>query len=588
MKSSEKLIKISFFIALIIIIFSGAKAYKTTTDFAKSSSLLLHTYRVNVELEQILSYLKDAETGHRGYIVTADSLYLEPYLTSRDQINNSFAELKELTKDNNFQQKNLRELNVLINQRLSNFEKTSRFVLKNDLQSTDFKTIFLEGKTIMDFIRTKIAEMVEYENNLLEERENSFISSLSLAPNFLLALIVISIILILLSYIQISNDVKTLKRKNEELEVFKKSAKQSEIVSRHGSWIWNIKKNTFQYSDNLYRLLGEEPQSFEPTIENFMKYVHPEDLEELQNEVNKMLVEENLPFIHYRIIQKNGQIKYLKAYGQAINLDEEKQVIGTTTDVTDEIESFKILQERNLELIRNNEELSAFNHVASHDLQEPLRKIQTFLSRLIEKESHNLSETGKTYIDKIENASSRMRSLINDLLQFSRTNKAEKVLKLSDINEIFENSLQDLAEVIEESNAKIKADNFPKIKVIPFQMQQLFSNLIGNSIKYQKENSVPEIEITYKKINSKQDNRLSEENFSKYHKFTFIDNGIGFDNEYAEKIFILFNRLHNKNNFSGTGIGLSICKKIIENHRGYIFAKGKKGVGATFEVFIPA
>ena len=180
-----------------------------------------------------------------------------------------------------------------------------------------------------------------------------------------------------------------------------------------------------------------------------------------------------------------------------------------------------------------------------------------------------------------------MRSLIDDLLQFSRTNKSEKVFENADFNELLENSKQDLAQVIETKKATITNEELPVTLAIPFQIQQLFTNLINNSLKYSKTETNPEIKITSSIIKAIDENLLPKKDTTKYYKITFKDNGIGFDNEYAEKIFVLFNRLHNKDEYTGTGIGLSICKKIVENHKGYIFADGTLNVGATFTIFIP-
>ena len=295
-----------------------------------------------------------------------------------------------------------------------------------------------------------------------------------------------------------------------------------------------------------------------------------------------------LPYIYYRVVHKNGNIKHLKAYGKSLVNDEDETVLlGTTADITDEIISFKVLEERNAELERNNKELSSFNYVASHDLQEPLRKIQTFLSRLEDEEVDKLSPKGIRYIDRIKNAATRMRLLIDDLLQFSRSNKADKVFEDSNINLIFEAAKQDLAEVISAENAIITSDAFPSMKVIPFQIQQLFVNLLGNAIKYKAEGVIPKIEITHQVVEADKEDGITKPKNQFYHKLVFTDNGIGFDNTYAEQIFTLFNRLHNKDEYSGTGIGLSICKKIVENHKGYITAKGEPNKGATFTVFLP-
>ena len=241
----------------------------------------------------------------------------------------------------------------------------------------------------------------------------------------------------------------------------------------------------------------------------------------------------------------------------------------------------------NLELERNNKELSAFNYAASHDLQEPLRKIQTFISRLEEKEADKFSDSGHQYLERIKSASSRMRLLIDDLLQFSRTNKPDKKFVVADLNELLENAKQDVAITILEKKAQITSDTLPKAAVIAFQIQQLFLNLLSNSLKYSKTDKVPIIQINYSKVMAKEEPHLIKASKSDYHKITFTDNGIGFDQKYAEKIFDLFNRLHNKQDYSGTGIGLSICKKIIENHRGFIFAKGEINVGSVFTVYLP-
>lgn len=246
----------------------------------------------------------------------------------------------------------------------------------------------------------------------------------------------------------------------------------------------------------------------------------------------------------------------------------------------------KIAEDRNRELEASNKELQAFNYVASHDLQEPLRKIQTFISRLIDKDLQSLSSNGQQYLLKIQDSTERMRSLIDDLLQFSRANRSEKVFEKTNFNILLENSKQDLAQVIETKKATIISNNLPETNAIPFQIQQLFTNLINNSLKYSREDVAPIIKIHSSLIENNED-KISKNEKTKHYKITFEDNGIGFDNEYAEKIFVLFNRLHNKEEYSGTGIGLSICKKIVDNHKGYIFAKGDPDKGAIFTIYFP-
>lgn len=586
--SSSWFVKVIFVVSLFAIIFIAGLGYKHITNLSKSTDLVIHTYKVNVELEQILSYLKDAETGQRGFIITQDSLYLEPFLKGRIKVNNSFAELKYLTADSPEQQENLKELSALIDRKLDNLEIASNYAANRQTNLTRFKDVFQEGKNYMGAIRNKLNYMISIENDLLKLRNEEYQSDVKFTPVFLYSLILLTLVLMYGAYAKINSDIDKLKKSNQQLAVFKEATKQSEIINKHGSWRWNVEEDTFQFSDNLFRLLGEEPNSFEESIDNFMQFVHPEDIDKLSAQVEKMKKEKDLPFIVYRVLHKNGTIRYLKAYGKStVNSEGHTQLLGTTTDITDEIDHYETLKKRNQELELNNKELQAFNYVASHDLQEPLRKIQTFLSRLEDKEQDNLSESGKKYVERIHAAAVRMRLLIDDLLQFSRTNKSDEVLKKSNITKLLEDAQQDLAEVILSKNATITVDKIPDMRVIPFQIQQLFGNLLGNSLKYSKKDLDPVITITYAQVNSKDEERLSKASFEEYHKIIISDNGIGFDQEYADKIFSLFSRLHSKNEYSGTGIGLSICRKITDNHRGFIFAKGDPNVGATFIIYLP-
>lgn len=581
-------IKIVFVVSLFLTLFVAGLGYKHITNVSESQSLVTHTYKVNVQLEQILSYLKDVETGQRGFIITQDSSYLESFFKGRGNINNTFAELKALTKNNLEQQNNLKELNVLINNRLNNFELASKYALKDQTDLLKFKNVFFDGKQMMDAIRVQLNMMISLVNEKLERRQKAHQSTTKFTPIFLFGLVLLTLLLLYVAYAKINRDFESLKVTNQKLEIFKESTNQSEIINKHGSWRWDVEEDEFYFSDNLFRLLGEKPNSFEHTIANFMKFVHPEDSQLLATQVEQMKENKDLPFIRYRVIHKDKSIRYLKAYGKSIvNQEGAQQLLGTTTDITDEIDYLNTLEQRNQELELNNKELAAFNYVASHDLQEPLRKIQTFLSRLEDKEADSFSDSGKKYMERINVAATRMRLLIDDLLQFSRTNKSDEVLVKSNINTIIEDAQQDMAEAIVTENASISVAKIPEMNVIPFQIEQLFSNLINNSLKYRLKDKAPNITISYSLIHKEKDTRLLNALNDSYHKIIFKDNGIGFEQEYAEKIFTLFSRLHNKDEYSGTGIGLSICKKIIDNHLGYIFAKSEPNKGAEFNIFLP-
>ena len=585
---SEIFLRIIFLISLFVILVVGGFTYKHISNLTNSTKLVVSTLKVNVELEHLMSFLRSAESGQRNYIVTNDTLFLKPYLNSIEKINNSFFQIKSLTKINDEQQENLVILNTLIDTLFSNFSVTNDLFEKDETDTEAFKSLIFEEKIIMDTIRQQVNEMINLANYLLSIRQKDYQSDLQFTPLFFYLVLLVMIVLIIIIYYKITIDFNNIKAKNDQLLIFNESTNQSEIIGNHANWAWDIDTNRFTFSDNHYRLLGEEPQSFEATLNNFLKFVHPEDVDKLTTDLQKMTDVEELPFIYYRIIQKNGSIKHVKAYGKAFySKDGKKRLLGTTSDISDEIENVIALEERNLELERNNKELSAFNYAASHDLQEPLRKIQTFISRLEEKEALKFSDSGHQYLERIKSASTRMRLLIDDLLQFSRTNKPEKEFVIADLNELFENAKQDVVEIILDKKAQITCETLPKIPVIEFQMQQLFLNLLSNSLKYSKKNTAPIIKIGYSEVKAIDEPELIKATKSNYHKITFTDNGIGFKQKYAKTIFDLFNRLHNKQDYSGTGIGLSICKKIMDNHKGYIFAKGEINVGSVFTVYLP-
>lgn len=569
-------------------VYIASITFKHIDQLSKSYNLVTNTYKVNLELEQIISHLKDAETGNRGYTITKDSVYLIPFIQAREKVNNSFIILQKLTKGNEVQQSNLKQLYLHINKRFVNFSETQLLVEKGQSRSKEFFESFMEGKLCMDQIRSQVNKMMAIENEMLSKRENINSDYIRNTPNFIYLLMLFTLGLIVLAYFKVNTDFKRIKYKNSQLSVFQELSNQAEIVSKSGSWFWDVQNQKYYYSDNLYRLFGEIPQSFEPTSDNFFTFVHPEDVEYVSTKINKMIETNTLEDLQCRIITKTGEVKYIRNFGKImVDSSGNEKLIGTISDITAEQESFRILEEKNHELEQNNKELSAFNYVASHDLQEPLRKIQTFISRLEEKELEHFSDIGKQYFERIKNAASRMRLLIDDLLQFSRTNKDEKVFEFSDLNELLENAKQDVAEIINEKKAEITNDKLPVLNVISFQIQQLFLNLISNSLKYSKENVAPIITIEYKKIKASDEKILHNSSKDQFHKITFTDNGIGFEQEYAERIFVLFSRLHEKDEYSGTGIGLSICKKIIENHKGYIFAFGTPGEGSVFTIYLP-
>lgn len=235
------------------------------------------------------------------------------------------------------------------------------------------------------------------------------------------------------------------------------------------------------------------------------------------------------------------------------------------------------IQQKTDELARSNKELEHFASIASHDLQEPLRKVMTFGERLKEKYEKELGETGKDYLHRMQQAAKRMSQLIQDLLQFSRVSRQKRSFETVNLSEITRDVLTDLETRLLQSGGRVEIWNLPTVKADSLQMRQLFQNLISNALKYHKKEEPPRIKIWSPPVDSGGDVEIR-----------FQDNGIGFNEKYADRIFQPFQRLHTRSEFEGTGMGLTICQKIVSLHGGKISARSEPGNGATFIVRLPS
>jgi PAS domain S-box-containing protein len=267
--------------------------------------------------------------------------------------------------------------------------------------------------------------------------------------------------------------------------------------------------------------------------------------------------------------------------------DDNNNVIGfskVTRDLTERKESEDRLRDYTQELESQNQELEQFAYVASHDLQEPLRKIQTF-SEIIHKNLQN-AEVVQKYLEKVDSSAKRMAELIKSVLNYSRLSKDGHQTTDVALDSILKNVTQDFELLIQEKNAVIESEPLPVVKGVSLHLHQLFANLIGNSLKFTVRN--PVIKISSREVRRGQIlNNPSSLKGTNYLEVVFSDNGIGFDQQFEKQIFTMFQRLHGKHEYSGTGIGLAICKKIMENHGGYITARSQEGKGATFYVYFP-
>jgi hypothetical protein len=328
--------------------------------------------------------------------------------------------------------------------------------------------------------------------------------------------------------------------------------------------------------------------------------IHPDD-KAVSKAVYQKAYAEGEPF-RYEVRLKNSQGEFRWHYSIAEPVRDEKgkviKWVGSLSDVhdqktlTEKLEKLvadrtRELAEANEGLQRSNEDLQQFAHVASHDLKEPVRKVWTFCGRLKEELGKNISERAATYLSKIEGASVRMYSMIDGVLLYSSLNALEQTKELIDLEELMGNIQSDLEVLIVKKEATFKYSNLPSLEGSSILIYQLFYNLVNNSLKFAKEGVPPVIEFFAERATAEELIKAGLNDKRHYVKLLLRDNGIGFGNEEAKKIFGTFTRLHSKDKYEGTGLGLSLCRKIVERHGGAIWAEGKEGEGATFTVLLP-
>lgn len=242
---------------------------------------------------------------------------------------------------------------------------------------------------------------------------------------------------------------------------------------------------------------------------------------------------------------------------------------------------YRLLSEQ---LQQANSELENINWISTHDLQEPLRKIQVFSSRLGSKlREHDVSPVIMHDMERMSDAATRMQSLVNDIHSYSKFNHQDLELRPVVLDEILDEVLIDLKEELADGRLQLSREALPSINGEPFLLRQLFANLLRNALKFHKPDSGSDMQILCRVVNSPE----PDSDITEYYRISFIDNGIGFGNEFAETIFGIFKRLHSQSEYRGTGIGLAICRKIMQRHHGMITAEGEEGVGATFHLYFP-
>ncbi len=328
---------------------------------------------------------------------------------------------------------------------------------------------------------------------------------------------------------------------------------------------------------------------------NSLDFVRQEDWKQVKSDFALVVASPQILVREYHFRHKNGSWLVLESITKTIN-DEANNISGVLfnlRDVTERRDVENKLRAFTVKLERSNRELQDFAYVASHDLQEPLRKVQAFGDRLERKCAEQLSVEGRDYVDRMRNAAGRMQNLINDLLTFSRVSTKTQPFKTADLRKIANEVVSDLEVRIEQTNGIVEIGELPTIDADPLQIRQLLQNLIGNALKFHRQDAAPVVKVYAQTLLPTGASFLLEGEEiqtgigEKFCRLVVEDNGIGFDEKYLDRIFTVFQRLHGRTEYEGSGIGLAVCRKIVERHSGHITANAKPGAGATFYIDLP-
>jgi PAS domain S-box-containing protein len=388
----------------------------------------------------------------------------------------------------------------------------------------------------------------------------------------------------------IAQDITNYRKNEDEVKAVRGLIEETEELLQHGSWTYTIDDQKITWTKGLYQLFEFDEKELPAITYNFyVDLVSAEDIASFENAL-KNAINTKSGFEHeYQVKTKTGASKIVSTKAKVVTdaKGDPLKIVGITRDIT-LLRNFERDRERSIrELNRSNKELEEFAYIASHDLQEPIRKISTFGERLKAKFLDRLGTDGVLYLERIMASAENMRTLIDNLLEFSRTTRSSHAFEWISLQDIITNVKTDLELKIEETNASIVSVALPQLEAVASEMKQLFNNLLSNAIKFRDANAAPIIKITSGKTTKTEKEKHHLPIDKEFFKIQVNDNGIGFEEEYADRIFQIFQRLHGKAEYPGSGIGLAICKKIVDNHNGIMYAESKPGTGATFVVILP-
>ena len=558
------------FLLLIVVTIINRRSFNSMRDYTRAVD---HSREVVNSLERLSNHFKSAQIYSLQYeILSKQELYLL-YKQEAEGVLNEAERVKALIKDNPEQRRRLDSIDTWIERHMDVLLEKNLAEIINSGEAERLNGLYI--------IHAGINEAIAHELNVLGTKSMDLKRSTKLTS--LLTVVFTLIAAILIAWAFVSN--LFLARKREWLEGFLQSVLNT---TQNGIVTYKAIRDDDQLVDfeieftnpAIRKLMNVEPHLFEgKRLKDTHTYRQdPSILDKYKDVVENGTLQEFEIFYNHNQQQRWFYVKLSKR-GQGV------------TATFHDISELKLYEEELKDYIKqleySNKELEQYAYAASHDLQEPLRKIRTFGNFLEETQMDRLDDKGKGYLQKITKSAERMSVLISDILTFSSLKKQAAFVE-TDLDEVVRNVIQDLELLIGQTGTIITIEPMPRIQAVSMQMNQLFYNLINNAVKFKHPDRKPEIRISSQLVEKSElgQFKMLRPQFS-YIRITCTDNGLGFEQRMAEQIFGLFKRLGDRESFPGSGIGLALCRKVVLNHNGYIYAEGEENKGAAFHVILP-
>ena len=575
----EHKIVAAFVVAFLALALVGVVTFHEARVHGDYNHWIIHTYEVQGKISGVTDSVDQLESGGRGYLLTGKKDYLESYQSGIDNAGARLEELRRLTADNPIQQARIERLQTLVNRAISYLHDKIELRLKAGVEAVA-PLIGTESKENVDQVRFAAGEMRRTEAELLDQRSKESEESARRTLTSFVLFLALAMVMLGAFFVFIWHDLAARRRADDALRESDAKfrgvldgAPDAMVISDAAGAIQMVNSQAVE-------LFGYSREDFTcRTLGSLL--VRRDDPGQVESEPAQKVSDDAV--IHFKAlsakydgVRKNGDLFPVEMNRSPLEVGGQQLLISAIRDRTEQEQAEEALSKYSLDLARSNAELERFAYVASHDLQEPLRMVSSYTQLLSRRYKGKLDANADEFIAYAVDGANRMQKLINDLLALSRVGTQARPSEPVDTGVVLGRVLSDMQGTMESAGAIVDApESMPTVLADGTQIGQLFQNLIGNGLKF-KGAEPPRVEIGVER---------AEDGFW---RFSFKDNGIGIEPQYFDRIFVIFQRLHGKENYPGTGIGLAICKKIVERHGGKLWVESQPGHGANFLFTLPA